>query len=121
MKNIHYKKYLTATNIMIVILLIFYLLDKYIPLPKDYTGFNCWNDELPPVVNYIFGWCGGLLMNSMAVGGTIAGGMEPYRQLTSMFLHGHILHLIANLVGLYFIGNYTEKNTGGGLHISFIS
>lgn len=29
-----------------------------------------------------------------------------------MFLHGHILHLIANLVGLYFIGNYAEKRFG---------
>ncbi len=112
MQKIDYKKYLTITNLMIVILLIFYLLDKYLPLPKDYSGFDCWNDELPPAVNYIFGFCGGLLMNSMAVGKSIVGGMDIYRQFTSMFLHGHILHLIANLAGLYFIGNYTEKKYG---------
>lgn len=112
MKKINYKKHLTATNLMIVILLILYLLDKYLPLPKDYNGFNCWEAELPPALNYIFGFCGGLLMNSMAVCKNIAGGMAVYRQFTSMFLHGHVLHLIANLVGLYFIGNYTEKKYG---------
>ncbi len=103
------KDYLTATNIMIVILLFFYLLDKYLPLPKDYTGFNCWNPEISPAVNYLFGWCGGLLMNSMAVGETLVGGMAVYRQLTCMFLHADILHLTANLLGLYFVGNYVEK------------
>ena len=107
-----WKDYLTATNIMIVILSIFYLLDKYLPLPKDYTGFNCWNNELSPAMNYIFGWCGGFLMNSMSVSSNIVGGMDVYRQFTSMFLHADILHLIANLIGLYFIGNYTEKKYG---------
>lgn len=111
-KEKSWKDYLTVTNFMIVILLIFYLLDKYLPLPKDYTGFNCWDNELPPAVNYIFGWCGGLLMNSMAVCDTIVGGMDVYRQFTCMFLHADILHLIANLMGLYFIGNYAEKKYG---------
>ena len=111
-KEIKLKDIFTATNIMIVILVIFYILDKYLPFPKDYTGFVLWDDNLPPAVNYIFGWCGGLLMNHMAVSSSIVGGMEIYRQFTSMFLHGDILHLIANLVGLYFIGNYAEKRFG---------
>lgn len=112
MEKAKYKKYLTATNIMIVVLFIFYLLDKYLPLPKDYTGFNCWNDEASPAMNYIFGWCGGLLMNSMGVGQNLVGGMAVYRQFTCMFLHADILHLTANLVGLYFIGNFAEKKFG---------
>lgn len=29
-----------------------------------------------------------------------------------MFLHGKLLYLITNLVGLYFIGNYAEKRFG---------
>lgn len=111
-KKKSWKNYFTATNIMIAILLVFYLLDKYLPLPKDYKGFNCWINDLSPAVNYIFGWCGGLLMNSMAVGETLVGGMAIYRQFTCMFLHADILHLIANLVGLYFIGNYAEKKYG---------
>ena len=31
-------------------------------------------------------------------------GTQIYRRITQMFMHGGLLHLIANLVGLYFIG-----------------
>ncbi len=106
------KSYLTATNFMIIILIIFYLLDKYLPFPNGYTGFNAWDDSLSPAVNYLMGNCGGLLINYMGAGSCLANGTAVYRQLTSMFMHSFIFHLIANLIGLYFIGNYVEKKFG---------
>ncbi len=106
------KKWITATNILILILIVFYLLDCYLPLPKGYTGYTAWDNELPPALNYIMGSCGGLLTNSMAMGGTLTNGNAVYRHFTQMFLHGGLLHLTANLIGLYFIGNYAEKRYG---------
>ncbi len=111
MKNI--RKYLTATNVLIGILILFYILDRFLPFPSDYTGYNAWNPDSSPAVNYLFGNCGGLLSNYMAIGNFLVPyGTSAYRHFTCIFLHGHILHLIANLVGLYFIGNYTEKRFG---------
>ena len=112
-KKFDAKKLLTATNVLIVVLIVFYFLDRFLPFPEGYTGYNAWNDELPPALNYIFGFCGGLLTNFMARGSTlIPYGLGPYRYFTDMFLHGHILHLIANVAGLFLIGNYTEKRFG---------
>lgn len=111
-KKFEIKKLFTATNILIVILLIIYLLDRFLPFPEGYTGYNAWIEDVPPAFNYIFGSCGGLLTNYMARGEILENGTAIYRSITLMFLHGHILHLIANLVGLYFIGNYAEKRFG---------
>lgn len=111
------KKLITATNVLILILVVMYLLDCYLPLPKGYTGYTAWEDELPPVLNYILGFCGGLFTNSMAMGGTLANGNAVYRHFTQMFLHGGLLHLAANLVGLFFIGNFAEKRFGWWLTI----
>ncbi len=106
------KKLLTATNIIIVILVIFYLLDCYLPLPDGYTGYTAWDSESPAALNYIMGSCGGLLTNYLGMGGALANGNAVYRHFTQMFLHGGLLHLVANCVGLYFIGHYAEKRFG---------
>ncbi len=112
-KKFNFKKLLTATNIFIVILVIFYLLDCYLPLPEGYNGYTHWNYEGSPALNYFFGSCGGLLSNYMAMGKIVdPGGTQIYRHFTVMLLHGGLLHLIANIAGLYFIGNYTEKKFG---------
>ena len=37
---------------------------------------------------------------------------EPSRLVTSMFLHGHLFHLIANMYGLFYLGIQIEKKTG---------
>lgn len=111
------KKLITATNILMLILVVLYLLDCYLPLPDGYTGYTAWDDELPPALNYVMGFCGGLLTNSMAMGGTLANGDAVYRHFTQMFIHGGLLHLAANLVGLYFIGNFAEKRFGWWLTI----
>lgn len=107
------KNLLTVTNLMMIILLVLYLLDRFLPFPEGYTGYDAWLDDTPPAFNYIFGSCGGLLTNYMAMNvGAAVNGTAFYRNFTCILLHGHVLHLIANLVGLYFIGNYTEKRFG---------
>lgn len=111
-KKFDFKKLLTATNILILVLVIIYLFDCYLPLPDGYTGYTAWDDELPSAVNYILGYCGGLITNSLGMGGTLANGNAVYRHFTQMFLHGGLLHLIANAVGLFFVGNYAEKRFG---------
>ena len=104
---------LTATNILIVVMFILYLLDCYLPLPEGYTGYTAWYDDSPAVLNYLLGSCGGLLTNYLGMGTTLTPYTNAaYRHITQMFLHGGLLHLIANLVGLFFIGNYTEKRFG---------
>ena len=37
---------------------------------------------------------------------------EPIRLITSIFLHGHVFHLIANMYGLFYVGIQIEKNIG---------
>lgn len=121
-KSFNLKKYVTATNVLILVLILFYLLDRYLPFPEGYTGYNAWFEDESPVFNYIFGSCGGLLSNYMARGEFLENGYAIYRNFTCTFLHGHILHIIANLLGLYFIGNYTEKRFGWWLTlILFVS
>lgn len=112
-KKFDFKKLLTATNFLFILLILFYLFDKFLPLPQGYTGFTAWDADEDPVFNYIFGNCGGLLTNYMALSPALSPyGAGIYRRLTTNLLHGNILHLIANLAGLYFIGNHTEKKFG---------
>lgn len=112
MEKSNYKKHLTVTNIILLILTVFYFLDHYLPFPKDYSGFTWANDKLNST-DYLLGFCGGLLTNYMGTGQVLdSAGTEIYRYATQMFLHGHLLHFIANLIGLYFIGNYAEKRFG---------
>lgn len=106
------KKLVTATNILIAVLVILYLLDCYLPLPKGYNGYSAWDGESPAAINYALGSCGGLLKNYLAMGGLLKNGGAFYRHFTQMFLHDGLLHLIANCVGLYFIGNFAEKRFG---------
>ncbi len=37
---------------------------------------------------------------------------EPYRFITSMFLHGSFFHLLANMYSLFYLGLQTEKSLG---------
>ena len=112
-KKFEIKRLLTATNIIMIILVIFYLLDCYLSLPEGYTGYTPLSDDMPPAMRYIFGNCGGLLTNYLGHGVILdPSGTQIYRRITQMFMHGGLLHLIANLVGLYFIGNYAEKRFG---------
>lgn len=106
-----FKNLLTATNILIVIFVVFYLLDCYLPLPVGlgYTNYQSETGTKPEMFDYIFGNCGGLLTYYLGMGKV---GNSFYRHFTQMFLHSGLLHLIANSVGIYFIGNYTEKKFG---------
>lgn len=37
---------------------------------------------------------------------------EPFRLVTSMFLHGHLFHLIANMYSLFYVGMQLERKIG---------
>ncbi|MEM9446774.1 MAG: rhomboid family intramembrane serine protease [Verrucomicrobiota bacterium] len=43
---------------------------------------------------------------------------EPYRLITSMFLHGNIVHLLLNMYSLVALGNHTERKIGVGWFVS---
>ena len=85
-KKFEIKKLFTATNILIVILLIIYLLDRFLPFPEGYTGYNAWIEDAPPAFNYIFGSCGGLLTNYMARVETLDNCTAVYRSLIFMWI-----------------------------------
>lgn len=114
------KKLLTATNVIILLLVVLYLFDCYLPLPDGYTGYTAWDSESSAALNYIMGSCGGLLTNYMGMGGVLENGNAVYRHFTQMFLHGGLLHLVANCVGLYFIGHHAEKKFGWWLTVIFL-
>lgn len=106
------KKFVNTSYVLIAIIVILYLLDCYLPLPEGYTGYSPWNDDVSPAVNYIMGNCGGLVTNYLGLGVCLENGTALYRHFTQMFLHGGLLHLIANIIGLVFIGRYCEKRFG---------
>jgi membrane associated rhomboid family serine protease/antitoxin component YwqK of YwqJK toxin-antitoxin module len=56
-------------------------------------------------------WSNGL-MKYGALFNPLALDREWYRILTSMFLHGHVPHLILNMYGLYSVGSQVEKLVG---------
>ena len=82
------KKWLTATNMLILFMTLLYF---FVIIFSD-------------VFTYAenFGLCGIEVCDN---------GFAFYRNITSLFMHWFILHLIANMVGLYFSGNLLEKKT----------
>lgn len=115
------KKYLTATNILILVIVLCYVLDKYIiPIPVGYDGFT-WNEytEGSPFLISLLGFCGGRLTDLFGIIGTelTANGHAFYRYFTIVFVHVYILHLIVNMIGLYIAGNFVEKKLGSALTI----
>ncbi len=82
------KKWLTATNILIVFMILLYI---FVTIFFDLETY---------VEN--FGLCGIDVCDN---------GLAFYRNITSLFMHWFILHLAANMIGLYFSGNLLEKYT----------
>lgn len=82
------KKWFTATNILIIFMVLLYI---FVAL--------FWDLE-----TYVkkFGLCGIDICDN---------GLAFYRNFTSLFMHWFILHLAANMIGLYFSGNLLEKYT----------
>ena len=104
-----HKENLTVTNGLIILCIIVYILDKYI-LVYDGGMF-----ETPGVLQSILGLCGGDVFYALAFKqGCIAAG-EPWRTVTSLFIHLFILHLVVNMIGLGIAGNHIEKQKGKGI------
>ncbi len=92
------KKWLTATNVLIFIMILLYII---ICIFSD-VGIYLEN----------FGICGSEVCDN---------GFAFYRNITSIFMHWFILHLVANMIGLYFSGNLLEMKTNKiTLIVSFI-
>lgn len=119
MKN---RKWLTATNILILIIVVCYILDRYIiPIPVGYEGitFEVEAEGVPQIILKILGYCGGRLTNLFAIVGSEINpqGHAFYRYLTVVFTHAFTIHLLTNMIALYFIGNFVEKKIGSVLTI----
>jgi len=82
------KKWLTTTNILIIFMVLLYI---FVTIFFDIETY---------VEN--FGLCGIDVCDN---------GLTFYRYFTSLFMHWFILHLAANMIGLYFSGNLLEKYT----------
>jgi len=82
------KNWFTMTNMLIVFMTLLYI------IVTIFWGLEAY-------VEY-FGLCGSEICDN---------GLTFYRYFTSLFMHFFILHLAANMVGLYFSGNLLEKYT----------
>ncbi len=116
------RKWLTATNILILIIVLCYILDRYIiPIPIGYEGWT-WEAEaegIPAIIVKILGFCGGRVTDALALLGSEINpaGHMFYRYITVVFTHLFILHLAVNMIALYFIGNFVEKKIGSKLTV----
>ncbi len=120
MKN---RKFLTMTNIIILICILLYAIDRFIlggsisdlgELNIQIAGKNLGENQL---LLQILGLNYGKLHEIMAlrlIDGKILNFWQP---LTYIFMHQFILHLIVNLVALYIVGNNIEKNRGKVLNL----
>jgi len=50
---------------------------------------------------------------------TLFRALQPWRLITYQFLHGSLMHIIFNMLGLYFLGPTLEKHWGGRKFVSF--
>lgn len=111
-------KHFTATNFLIFLIILFYLMDRYlIPIPESYSGITNRVEDMPESLAYILGFCGGRLTDLLALCGPElrAGGGAFYRHITVVFTHASLLHLVVNIIPLYLIGNYIERRLGSAL------
>ena len=116
------KRWLSATNILIAIIVLCYILDRYIiPIPADYNGFTWFAEAegIPEVLFKMLGFCGGRLTNLFALLGSEINpnGHAFYRYITVVFTHAFLIHIVVNMVALYFIGNFVERKLGSKLTI----
>lgn len=102
---------LSATNMLILINTVVYILDKYI-LNWDGGMFVS-----PGIVEQILGFCGGdLYMFLCYYDGCLTTG-EIWRSVSFLFVHLFVLHLAVNMVAFYIVGNRVEKEYGSAFVI----
>ncbi len=117
------KRFLTATNIIILICILVYALDRFIlggsvsdlgELNIQIAGKDLSENRL---LLQVLGLNYGKLYDFMAlklINGKILNFWQP---LTYIFMHQFILHIIVNLAALAIVGNNIEKNRGYILNI----
>ena len=131
------KKLLTVTNFLVLIIVLIYILDRYIvPIPENYKGFTfdaTYEESLKEIYGDDFfdhltstqkkivdkskeinGYIGGRVTNVLAIVGKKYNpkGFAPYRFITVALVHMFLAHIVLNMIALIIIGNYVEKRYG---------
>lgn len=115
------KKLVTATNIIILICIVIYIVDRFILSSQSFesgefsiivAGKDLGESQL---FMQILGFNFGKLYEFMAliiIEGKVLNFWSPF---TYIFMHQFILHIIVNLIALFIVGNKIEKDRGSGL------
>lgn len=114
------KKWLTATNIIILICILVYVVDRYIiggdisneiggTVSIKINGQDLGTNEL---FLKILGFNFGKLYSFMALMTIDGKPLHLWQPFTHIFMHQFIIHIIVNLSALYVIGNKVEKDRG---------
>lgn len=115
MKN---KKWLTATNIIVFICILIYILDRFIFVNSitevDEFSLIIAGKEMGqnPVFLKILGLIFGKLYYFMAIPPSSVAPTQFWQPFTYMFMHQMLPHLIVNILALYIVGNKVEKEKG---------
>ena len=113
-------KILTVTNIIILICILVYVLDRYIivgDISNEIDGtvgivINGQNLENNETFIKILGFNFGKLYNFMSLIKIDGKTLYLWTYFTYIFMHQFLIHIIVNLLALYIIGNNIEKNRG---------
>lgn len=117
----HDNKHFTATNVLIFLIILAYLIDRYMtPISAPYSGITNHVEGMPENLANILGFCGGRLTDFMALCGSElrADGGAYYRHITVVFTHASLPHLVINMIPLYLAGNFVEYRLGSMISIS---
>ncbi len=108
-------KLLTVTNVVILICILVYVVDRFILFDSSSVGIMDFKINGQPLSTdsllfKILGFGFGRLYEFMAYGDEY--GKSIYRLITYIFMHQFLIHMIVNLIPLYIVGNKMEKNNG---------
>ena len=101
-------KKLTLTNLLVSLCVVVYVFDKYI-FPSNANMFDV---ETIDSLDYLLGFCGGNVFQSLCFYNDCIADGEPWRVITFLFIHAFIFHLVTNMIALAFVGNHLEKKFG---------
>jgi len=115
------KKYVTFTNIIVVLAIIVYILNLYVISPdtgyvaqrimEEFKGSTDFNNVVK-LFYLVFGSWGGHLNAILGFHLEKALHGEIWRFYTIVLTHAHLPHIVMNLIALIIAGNHIEKKEG---------